>query len=374
MENTSHRENITVIGIGRLGICLALCLEKAGYNVLGVDISPEYIAQVNDKTFASPEPRVTKYLQASKQFKATTSIQEGLDFSDLYFIVAPTNTVPDIQAYDHSIISKILTTIDSYKVSQKHIVICATVFPGYIINSACKFVTNCPNTSISYNPEFIAQGDIINGLCNPDMVLIGEGSKSAGDRLETIYKNLCLNHPYIARMSVPSAEITKLAVNCFVTAKIAFANLIGDIADKTPGADKEIITRAIGQDQRIGPKNLKPGYGYGGPCFPRDNRALGNYASLVGVDPLFFRATDQTNDLHATTMAKKMIQQNLNNYEFEDVCYKSNCKVPIIENSQKINVAQKIAKEGKTVTIIDTEQVIKKVQEEFGNLFNYIKK
>lgn len=197
------------------------------------------------------------------------------------------------------------------------------------------------------------------------------GQFRCGEQLETIYKKICKNNPYIARMSVPSAEITKLALNCFVTAKIAFANLIGDIADETPGADKDAITRAIGHDKRVGTKNMKPGFGYGGPCFPRDNHALGNYALAIGINPLFFRTTDQTNHMHATLMAKKLAQKNFKTYVFENVCYKPHCQVPIIENSQKLAVAKKLSDLGKEVIISDTKTVIEKVKEVFKDAFKY---
>ncbi len=366
------REKITVIGIGRLGICLALSLEKKGYQVLGVDLSSEYVCQINEKVFLSDEPNVTEYLKSSKNFRATTSLKEGLEFSDVCFIVVPTNTVPDIQSYDHSILSDLLLSINSHKVSDKHLVINSTVFPGYIKKTAYPLIKDCDHTTLSYNPEFIAQGDIIKGTINPDMVLIGEGSRAAGDILESIYKNMCESSPFIARMSIESAEITKLAVNCFITTKIAFANLIGDIAEESPGADKEAILYAIGKDQRIGSRNLKSGYGFGGPCFPRDNRALGNYATLVGIDPLLFRTTDQVNCLHAEFMAHQLMRQDLNEYLFEDVCYKPNCPVPIIENSQKLIIAKKIAEKNKKVKIKAKANVLEKVKEEYGEIFDYI--
>lgn len=366
------RKKITVIGIGRLGLCLALCLEKKGYQVLGVDLSSEYVRQINEKVLESDEPNVTNYLKSSKNFQATTSLKEGLDFSDVCFIVVPTNTVPDIQSYDHKILSDLLTSINRFKVSGKHLVINSTVFPGFIRNKAYSLIEDCISTTLNYNPEFIAQGDIIKGTLNPDMVLIGEGSREAGDVLESIYNNMCESSPFIARVSIESAEITKLAVNCYITTKIAFANLIGDIADESPGADKEAILNAIGKDQRIGYRNLKPGYGFGGPCFPRDNRALGNYATLLGIDPLLFRATDQVNDQHAQFMANNLIKQNLEEYVFEDVCYKPNCPVPIIENSQKLLIAKKLVEKNKKVKIKAKENIIKKVKEEFGEIFDYI--
>ncbi|MBS0628186.1 MAG: UDP-glucose/GDP-mannose dehydrogenase family protein, partial [Verrucomicrobia bacterium] len=311
------------------------------------------------------------YLKSSRNFRATSSLTEGLEFADIYFIVAPTNSIPGIETYDHTILSNILKEIDDHKVSNKHIVICSTIFPGYIRNSAIPLISNCINTDISYNPEFIAQGNIIQGLFNPDIVLIGEGSFEAGDLLSDIYKNMCTNTPHIARMSTDSAEIAKLALNCFVTAKIAFANLIGDIADETPGADKYAILSTIGKDKRIGSQCLFPGYGFGGPCFPRDNRALGNYAELQGIDPLPLRSTDLTNKNHTLYMANKLLEDNLSEYFFEDVSYKPNCPVPIIEASQKLEIAVKIAESGKKVTIKDKKEVIVQIIEKYGNLFIY---
>lgn len=104
------------------------------------------------------------------------------------------------------------------------------------------------------------------------MVLIGESDKRCGDEIEKIYAQVCKNQPYIARMSIESAEIAKMSLNCFLTAKIAFANHVADIADGTSGADKYAILNAIGRSSRIGGKYFKPGYG--GPCFVRDNISL----------------------------------------------------------------------------------------------------
>ena len=364
-------KNISVIGIGRLGVCTALCLEKAGYNVLGVDVHPSYIEQINKKTLRSPEPYVEEYLKESKNLKATTSLDEALTFSDIYMLIIPTPSTPAKEAYDHTILGRILSEINKRKVENKHIIICCTVFPGYIANVARHLIQDCKNTTISYNPEFIAQGNIIKWFSNPDMVLIGEGSKEAGDILEKIYRKMCTNKPQIHRMSPESAEITKLSVNCFITTKIAYANMIGDISDKTPGTNKFDILNAVGHDKRIGTQCLMPGYGFGGPCFPRDNRALGSYAKIIGVKPIIPEATDKLNKLHAKLMAEEMLKQNKDEYIFEDVNYKPNCQVIILEESQKLAVAEIIVQKNKKVIIKDRKEVIEQVQQTFGSLFEY---
>lgn len=261
--------------------------------------------------------------------------------------------------------------INRARVSNKHIVICCTVLPGYIANIGRHLIRDCENCSLSYNPEFIAQGAIVHGFLNPDMVLIGEGSPEAGEALAEMYKNTCDNTPSIRRMSPESAEICKISVNCFVTMKIAYANTIGDIAAKTPGANAMDILGAVGADTRVGGKCLMPGWGYGGPCFPRDNRALAGYAESIGVPPLLARATDAANEAHAHQQAEQYLAQDLDLYEFETVTFKEPCSVPIIEESQKLVVASMIAKAGKTVVVKDRPDVLDAVRAEYGSIFTY---
>src|ERR1700733_2150050 len=364
-------ETICVIGIGRLGLATALCFEKAGYKVIGVDINAAYVEAINGKTFSSPEPGLSDLLLQSRNFKATCSLDEGLA-ADIYYIMVDTPSTPSKEAYDHNKLSKVLMAINKRKVQNKHIVIGCTVFPGYIANIGRFLISDCSNTTLSYNPEFIAQGNIIRGLQNPDFVLIGQGSQEAGDRLEQLYQRMCVNKPHMCRMSPESAEITKLANNCFVTTKVTYANMIADIADNTPAADKVAILEAVGLDRRIGSLCLKPGYGFGGPCWPRDNRALGSYARQCGVEPLIPDATDASNKLHTQYMVEKLLAEDRRGeYIFEGVTYKDNCPVPIIEESQKLAVAAALARQGKQVRIVDTPAIIAEVKAAFGNIFEY---
>jgi len=275
------------------------------------------------------------------------------------------------KSYDHSKLGRVLTQINERKVRDKHVVIGCTVLPGYIATVGRFLLSDCVNTTLSYNPEFIAQGSILHDFVHPDMVLIGEANPTVGDMLESIYRSFVKSNPKICRMSPESAEITKLAINCFITMKISYCNMIGDIADKTSGANKFDVLNAVGGDSRVGTKCLKPGYGFGGPCFPRDNRALGWYAKSVGIEPLLGLATDQYNKFHAQIMIKDMIEQNLDLYVFDNVAYKENCEVPIIEESQKLIVARGLVQAGKKVLIRDRKIIVQEVMKEYGNVFQY---
>lgn len=362
--------NISVIGVGRLGLSYALTLEGAGHHVLGVDVHPGYIASLNDKTLEVSEPGINQLLRESQNFSATTSLKEALDFADIYLIVV--STTIGTEGYNFEGLNALLAEINGHKVSNKHIVFHSTLFPGYIQNTAKPLLADCTNVTLSYNPAFIAQGEIIKGLVTPDMVLIGQASEEAGDLIESIQHSICRNSPHIARMSVESAEIAKLSLNCYVTGKVAFANLVGDIADETPGANKFDILNAIGFDSRVGSKYLRPGYGFGGPCFVRDNRALADYADQIGIEPTTFRATDTVNDQHARHMAEQLVAQNLEEYVFEDVSYKPNCPVKIIYASPKLAVAKHVAEQGKKVIIVDVQSVINEVRALYGELFTYV--
>ena len=362
---------VSIIGLGRLGLCQALTFERAGCNVLGCDVSAEYVATINSRTLQSSEPGVEEALRSSSQLRATTSLAECVDHSALLFILVATPTGLGDHAYDCGTLSRLLEDIAALRRPGKHVVIGCTVLPGYIANVGSALLADCEGCTLSYNPEFIAQGEILSGLAAPELVLIGEGSEAAGDALEALYARATSSVPVVCRMSPASAEITKLALNCFITAKISFANMVADIADRTPRADKNDILRALGADGRIGPRCLRPGYGFGGPCFPRDNRALGSYARAVGVEPHLCDATDAANRQHSVLMAEMLLTQGLERYVIADVAFKPGCRVDVIEESQPLEVAKLLARAGKRVTIRDRAAIIALVRRTYGRLFEY---
>ena len=187
--------NITVLGIGKLGLGLALLIEKAGYNVLGIDINEEYVKQLNNKTFKTKEPAYENLLQNSKNFKASLDLDEGLNYSDIIFIMVQTPNSGGNKFYDHSIVSNLLQKINEKKVENKHIIIGCTLMPKYIDEVGLFLLSDCKNVTLSYNPEFIAQGEIIKGFLNPDMVLIGTYSQELGEILREIYSKIVKTNP-----------------------------------------------------------------------------------------------------------------------------------------------------------------------------------
>jgi UDPglucose 6-dehydrogenase len=148
---------------------------------------------------------------------------------------------------------------------------------------------------LCYSPEFISLGSVIRDFLNPDFLLIGESDPRAGELLATVSQEVCDNRPPVARMSFANAELTKLALNTYVTTKISYANMLAQLCERMEGGNVDAVTSALGLDSRIGAKYLKGSLGYGGPCFPRDNLALATLARELNVPAPMPEATDAIN-------------------------------------------------------------------------------
>lgn len=362
--------NIGVIGLGKLGICFALNLEHSGFQVTGLDINESYIQQINDRSLQSYEPQVEEMLRSSKHLKATHDVTELLAADpDLIFLVVATPSLPS-GSYDHRQVDAVVQALQAAGRSDRlrHLVVMCTTMPGYCDSIASEL--EALNYSLSYNPEFIAQGTVIRDQQYPDQILIGEASEEAGDLIEAVYRQMCKSDPAYCRMSRLSAEIAKIATNCFLTTKISFANSIGDLATKV-GAEPDKILQAIGSDKRIGPRYLGYGFGYGGPCFPRDNRAIGLYADQQGYELLISKATDEVNRRH---LAFQLGQELLAHPEEETIVFDSVTYKPgttILEESQQLALAVELARAGRKVLVKEHPAVIAELKATYGSLLEY---
>ena len=363
--------NITVIGIGKLGLGLSLLLEEAGYNICGVDIFHDYIESLNNKNYKTKEPEYELLLNNSTNFKATSNLLEGLNHSDIIFIVVQTPNSGGDNFYDHSILSNLLCKINNHKPKNKHIIIGCTIMPNYIDNIGKLLINNCENCSLNYNPEFIAQGDIINGFRNPDIILIGTDNNDLGIILKNIYDKIVLNKPKYYIMKPLDSEIVKITINGFITTKLSFVNMISDMCDNI-GANKDIVLNAVGGDSRIGNKYFRSGYSFGGPCFPRDTKALKLLVDKVNINSDILTATTKYNEEHIIFQVEQLLKENKEEYIFKNVCYKEGSDIPIIEESAKLKIAYELVKRGKTVIIKDIPEIIYEVKKEYGLLFKYI--
>ena len=298
--------NIAVFGLGKLGACIAAALASRGFQVIGYDVDKRKTEAIRKGLAPIEEPHLQETIEkAGQRLKATDEIREAIHEADVSFFVPSTPSLPDGSFSNHFLIPA-LESVAAAVVEQKkkrHLfVVNSTLTPGTsdkelkpllekLLGGECG-----TDFGLCYNPEFIALGDVIHGLLEPDFVLIGESDALSGELLSQVYRTLNTNSPSIERMSNINAELAKISLNCAVTMKISFVNQLSSVCSHIPGADPGVILKAIGKDRRIGLDYLKPGLGFGGPCFPRDNRLFQYVAQSVGVEAALSRATDTINE------------------------------------------------------------------------------
>ena len=150
---------------------------------------------------------------------------------------------------------------------------------------------------------------MIEDLLNPDLVVIGESDRKAGDQVERFFSDFCVNSPHVARMSISNAEITKLSLNAYITAKISFANMLGNVCSKLPGSDVDAITSALGADRRISPHYLRAAVAYGGTCFPRDTRAFIAFAERFDVPVEMIETVERVNEQQHRALLEVVLRE-----------------------------------------------------------------
>ena len=349
---------IGLIGAGRLGICLALLMAEAGYEVLASDVREDYVHSLRNKAIRTTEPAVQELLERSHNIDFTTSNERVIKECEIIFTLVATPSLED-GSYDVSAVDDVVSDIQKYgwnnmdSLVGKSLVVGCTTNPGDcdVFQDKLSEV----GMDVYYNPEFIAQGSIVCDLRFADMVLVG-GEGHHRSELERIYEGIQNGYrtPTIHFMSAKAAELTKIAVNCFLTTKISYANMIGQVLSLSGMSDEiDTVLNAIGSDARIGKKYLGFGFGFGGPCFPRDNRAFAAYAQQIGVEHNIGTTTDNFNDAHTEFLKNYVIKNNPKKlpYCFKYLTYKRG--IDIITESRPYDLAKILLDEGYSVYCID---------------------
>jgi nucleotide sugar dehydrogenase len=361
------RPTIGVIGAGRLGICFALLADRAGYKVIVSDVRKDYIKNLQEKKISTNEPYVPELLEQSS-IEATTSNADLIKQSDIIytFVATPSTKEGD---YDVSAVDDVVSDISqagwvTTGMNGKIFVVGCTTNPGDCERYQKRL--NDDGVKVYYNPEFIAQGAIVNGLLKADMVLVGgEYDKKIVDLYYRIQGPEM--EPNMNFMSLTSAELTKIALNCYLTMKISYANQVGEVLTKF-GLDDEIDTvlNAIGADSRVGSKYLGYGFGFGGPCLPRDNRAFAHAAETVGLKNNIGLTIDAFNDEHSDFLADELCEKHKNKkvpFYFPDgITYKKG--TDILEESQQYRLFKELLSRGYKVTVMELPEVVEKVYDD----------
>lgn len=354
--------NISVIGLGKLGLCTATCFASKGHKVIGVDNNQKILRQLRLKQCPVNETGLEELLAKSwDNLTLSDNAKDAINDSETTLIIVPTPSRPDGK-FTNKYIKNVLEEL-ALPLKDKegfHVIgIVSTVMPGSSDNLfkpllEKKTGKECGvDFGLVYNPEFIALGSVIRDFLNPDMVLIGASDKRSGDIVKELYISTCEGDPAIKLMTLTNAEISKLSLNCFVTMKISFVNELASICEKIPGADIDLITDALGSDTRIGKKCLRAGLGFGGPCFPRDNTALQALAQAAGSKARLGRQVVAINNAVVDRIFDTISRQvdKKERIALLGLAYKPGTE--IVEESHSVKLAEKLVKAGYVVAASD---------------------
>jgi UDPglucose 6-dehydrogenase len=354
--------NYSIIGLGKLGASMAAAVASRGFNVVGVDVNKQAVELVNAGHAPAQETNLEETVAANRtRIRATESYEDALGSSDVSFVIVPTPSDDrgafslQFAAWAFKEIGRAIAKKGTYHL----VVLTSTVLPGATRYGLLPILEKesgkkCgKDFGLCYSPEFIALGSVIRDFLHPDFTLVGEFDSRSGALLEKAYAEIMPDRPPCMRMSLENAELTKISVNTFITTKITFANMLAELCEKIPGGDIDVVTKALGRDTRIGQKYLAGGLGYGGPCFPRDNKALGFIARELGGSAGLAEVTDAQN----RSMPNRVLE-SLKGYirrgatvAVLGLSYKPHSHV--IEESQGIVLAKRLSKLGARVVAYD---------------------
>ena len=297
----NDRETIGVIGAGWVGVVTAACFAELGHRVVVRDVVAEKIDALRRGEPEIHEPGLPELVQRnSERLIFTTDMAEVLEAARLLFVCVDT---PPTASGDADL-SRVHTVIDELGDPGEHVLVMKSTVPAGTGSAICRDV---PGLSYVSCPEFLKEGTAVEDFMHPDRVVIGAGAgdESAADAVQALYAPL---GGEVVRTDVASAEMIKLASNAFLAAKISFINEIANVCEEL-GADVSAVSQGMGLDDRIGPKFLRAGIGWGGSCFSKDVSALKQLAANTGYHFQLLQAVIEVNELQKRRVINKLSEQ-----------------------------------------------------------------
>jgi len=319
MKKRFKKTRISVIGLGYVGLSLAVMNARKGFFTIGVDVNSEKIEKLKAGQFDFFEPGISGYLKEllkSGNLTFTTDLKEAILNTDLSFLTVGTPSTKsgkiDLSNLKKAIkkMHKILTHKKQYHM----IAVKSTVLPQtteQVILPVLQKLINKKRVDVVVNPEFLREGNALNDLTHPHLIVIGEYNKKSGRLLEKYYHDFYQKIPTVIHTNLSTAEMIKYANNAFLATKISFINSIANICQKIPGTDVNTIAFAIGKDPRINPVFLNAGPGFGGSCLPKDLSAFIKYSDQYGDQNILFKSVKKVNELQPMRIIQLIKQMKL---------------------------------------------------------------
>lgn len=305
---------LVVIGTGYVGLVTGTCLARYGNNVVCVDVNAERVETLRKGIVPFYEPGLEEMMKRNMsegRLSFTGSTAEALKGADACFICVGTPQMPDGSA-NMSYIESASHDIGAGMSGDLLAIVKSTVPAGTnkrvrdIITAELESRKAPHKLFMASNPEFLREGSSLTDFLEPDRVIVGTDSEEGRKILAELYS--FLDPSKLIFMDTVSAEMSKYAANAMLATRISFMNEIAGICEHV-GADVESVRRGIGLDVRIGKKFLNAGCGYGGSCFPKDVRALRDFARAAGYEPQILTAVDDVNERAKQAMFAKIAWQ-----------------------------------------------------------------
>jgi len=300
---------IVVIGTGYVGLVSSICFAKIGHDVIAVDKIANKIELLKKGEIPIYEPGLKEMLSEvvdKKKISFTTDLNEALIDAKAVFIAVGTPQDENGSA-DLSYVLEASKEIAKYSTSSKLIVTKSTVpaKTGQKIKELVKKINPNVEFFVASNPEFLREGSAVEDFMQPDRIVIGYDDQQAKKILEEIYNFFPSSK--IFHTNIITSELIKYGSNSFLATKIAFINELADLCENIGGNIKD-LSKAMGQDSRIGEKFLNPGPGFGGSCFPKDILALVNTANASNTDLSLIKTVVKSNNNRKNLMVKKILK------------------------------------------------------------------
>ena len=289
---------IGVVGVGWVGLVTAACFAELGHPVVARDIVTEKVEALSRGETTIHEPGLDELLaRNAERLTFTTEMGLLLDAASLIFVCVDT---PPTYSGDADL-GRVMSVVDELRGSSGHALVMKSTVP---VGTGHKVQRELSDTGYASCPEFLKEGSAIDDFMHPDRVVIGAdpGSESVAEAVADLYAPL---GGETVRTDTASAEMIKLASNTFLATKISFINEIANVCEEV-GADVSEVARGMGLDDRIGPKFLKAGLGFGGSCFGKDVSALRKLAANTGYHFQLLNAVVEVNELQKRRVVHKL--------------------------------------------------------------------
>jgi UDPglucose 6-dehydrogenase len=300
---------IAMIGTGYVGLVSGACFADFGHRVCCIDKDGGKIDGLNAGLMPIWEPGLEALVKANaERGRLTFSTELGDNVADAEAVFIAVGT-PARRGDGHADLTYVFEAVRELAkiIRPGTVVVTKSTVPVGTGDEIERILHDegVTDVSVASNPEFLREGAAIADFKHPDRIVVGAEDERAQEVLKEIYRPLFLNRAPILFTGRRTAELTKYAANAFLAVKISFINEIADLCEAVD-ADVQDVARGIGLDNRIGPKFLHAGPGYGGSCFPKDTLALLQTADAAGVDQRIVRTTVKVNDDRKARMVDRV--------------------------------------------------------------------